>query len=220
MPSPTQCQQRTRLTVYILPTQPPSFLAVTLNVDSPAHADATQWTAWAGTSLITAAALDAFLDFATRIYSSEKDANFVAVLERKRREHPFVCDMTQWYLFAAAADPTFADRVGWAAQRLELPPVPGNRGNGNDATSAATPTGLGPEGTGAAPRKEAGIHVCDSQDPTTAHPLGFDMGYAMRQQGFHFDPTTRRAFGRGGCAWRTLHFQGNKKGNIPEVCSW
>jgi hypothetical protein len=72
------------------------------------------WAAWIGSSILSRKVLADFVIFAKHMYSNQ----YVGVLQEKRIQNPFVCDMTIWYLFAAAAG-VFPD----AKEVLTLPQV-------------------------------------------------------------------------------------------------
>ena len=56
---------------------------------------------WAGSSLLRLPVLDEFLHFVLNVYSSP---SAIELLERKKRDAPFICDMSLWYLFVARSE--------------------------------------------------------------------------------------------------------------------
>lgn len=78
----------------------------------------TDWVVWAGTSLLSYGVLKDFIEFVPQTYQYH-----LPVLEYKRSNAPYVCDMTLWYLFAGKAEPSLAKRWGWPdpAGSLTLP---------------------------------------------------------------------------------------------------
>ena len=59
------------------------------------------WAVWAGAAFLKAAVLDDFIQFTLKVYSSDSS---MKLLEKKKAEAPYVCDMTLWYLFVAKAE--------------------------------------------------------------------------------------------------------------------
>ena len=71
------------------------------------------WAVWAGTAFLKAAVLDDFIQFTLKVYSSDSS---MKLLEKKKAEAPYVCDMTLWYLFVAKAE--MAAQWGFDASSL------------------------------------------------------------------------------------------------------
>lgn len=64
------------------------------------------WSFWAGSSIMSYDVLNDFCNFLLDSYGSTTMVNNVLALKKKNK--PFVCDMTLWYLYAVAADDTIA----------------------------------------------------------------------------------------------------------------
>lgn len=73
-----------------------------------------RWSAWIGSAFLNHQLLVDFQKFAKEMYTSQ----YIHHLELKKQKAPYVCDMTLWYLFAAAAG-----RYQDAHSKLELPKV-------------------------------------------------------------------------------------------------
>jgi hypothetical protein len=85
-----------------------------------AYADPFNWQVWAGTAILSRAVLSDFLAFVLRMYSEPH----LGLLREKRDRSPFVCDMTLWYFYVAAASPALRERWGVpAAAALPSTPV-------------------------------------------------------------------------------------------------
>lgn len=76
-----------------------------------------KWAAWIGSGFLNRRILDEFEQFTKQMYSG----TYIHHLETKKNVKPFVCDMTLWYLFAAAAG-VYQD----AHNQLILPMVSAN----------------------------------------------------------------------------------------------
>jgi hypothetical protein len=70
------------------------------------------WAAWAGTSILERSVLEDFANFAIQMYQGK----FIKLLEWKRDNWPYVCDMTLWYLFVGASDTHLAKIWEWKKQ--------------------------------------------------------------------------------------------------------
>ena len=56
---------------------------------------------WCGSSMLRLPVLDDFVNFVLNVYSSP---SAIELLERKRRDAPYVTDMALWYLFVARSE--------------------------------------------------------------------------------------------------------------------
>ncbi len=82
------------------------------------------WVVWAGTSVLSRAVLDEFLEFVHAMYDQSKP--YLQTLRHKRDTAPYVCDMTLWYLYAGSASKDLAERWEWPAHP-NLPATPPRR---------------------------------------------------------------------------------------------
>lgn len=82
--------------------------------------DPFNWMLWAGTSILSRGVLEDFTAFVLQMYAEP----YLSLLRRKRDAAPFVCDMTLWYFYVAAADPSL--RAKWHVS-VPLPSTPPRR---------------------------------------------------------------------------------------------
>lgn len=84
-----------------------------------------RWTAWAGTAVVSVKLIEQFRE--TLVWSVS-DAHIMAMLSRKARERPAVCDMTLWYLTVVRMSGYFYRVFNVTARGMDAPAALGNDG--------------------------------------------------------------------------------------------
>ena len=84
---------------------------VTYRDQEAGFSDLFNWQVWAGTSILSRSVLADFTAFVPRMYVEP----YVNILRKKRDRSPYVCDMTLWYFYVAAASSELRSRWGVAA---------------------------------------------------------------------------------------------------------
>ena len=87
--------------------------------DAP-FSDLFSWEVWAGTSILSRAVLAEFIAFTPQMYVEP----YLTILREKNERSPYVCDMTLWYFYVAAADALLREKWGVT---VNLPPTPPRR---------------------------------------------------------------------------------------------
>jgi hypothetical protein len=77
-------------------------------------AESLYWVVWIGSGFLSHEILSDFMQFALQMYTP----TYMPLLQLKKSQKPYVCDMTIWYLYAAAAG-VFPD----AKEKYSLPSV-------------------------------------------------------------------------------------------------